>query len=403
MKSIVICGAVRTAIGRMGGAMKNVPAEKLTEIVINETLARAAEGGDVERLRASVDEVIIGQAKQSTDAPNIARVAALMAGLDYTIPAYTVHRQCGSGLQAILSAAQQIESEYGEVIVAGGVESMSTAPYYLRNARYGYNAGNGELVDPNTESQPKSQPEDIYGHFTMGMTAENVAEKYGISREEQDLFAYGSQQKAVAAIDGGIFSEEITAVPLKVKKSVVDFTVDEFPRRDTSLEKMALLPPVFKEGGTVTAGNASGRNDGAAAVVVTTEEKARELGLKPQVRLVAAGVGGVDPRLMGLGPVPASRKALKRAGLGLKDMGAIEINEAFAAQTLGVMKELNVDPAMVNFYGGGIALGHPLGCSGARISVTLFNAMRRHKARYGLATLCIAGGLGLAAVYENLS
>lgn len=403
MKSIVICGAVRTAIGRMGGAMKNVPAEKLTEIVINETLARAAEGGDVERLRASVDEVIIGQAKQSTDAPNIARVAALMAGLDYTIPAYTVHRQCGSGLQAILSAAQQIESEYGEVIVAGGVESMSTAPYYLRNARYGYNAGNGELVDPNTESQPKSQPEDIYGHFTMGMTAENVAEKYGISREEQDLFAYGSQQKAVAAIDGGIFSEEITAVPLKVKKSVVDFTVDEFPRRDTSLEKMALLPPVFKEGGTVTAGNASGRNDGAAAVVVTTEEKARELGLKPQVRLVAAGVGGVDPRLMGLGPVPASRKALKRAGLGLKDMGAIEINEAFAAQTLGVMKELNVDPAMVNFYGGGIALGHPLGCSGARISVTLFNAMRRHKARYGLATLCIVGGLGLAAVYENLS
>lgn len=403
MKSIVICGAVRTAIGRMGGAMKNVPAEKLTEIVINETLARAAEGGDVERLRASVDEVIIGQAKQSTDAPNIARVAALMAGLDYTIPAYTVHRQCGSGLQAILSAAQQIESEYGEVIVAGGVESMSTAPYYLRNARYGYNAGNGELVDPNTESQPKSQPEDIYGHFTMGMTAENVAEKYGISREEQDLFAYGSQQKAVAAIDGGIFSEEITAVPLKVKKSVVDFTVDEFPRRDTSLEKMALLPPVFKEGGTVTAGNASGRNDGAAAVVVTTEEKAQELGLKPQVRLVAAGVGGVDPRLMGLGPVPASRKALKRAGLGLKDMGAIEINEAFAAQTLGVMKELNVDPAMVNFYGGGIALGHPLGCSGARISVTLFNAMRRHKARYGLATLCIAGGLGLAAVYENLS
>lgn len=403
MKSIVICGAVRTAIGKMGGAMKNVPAEKLTEIVINETLARAAEGGDVERLRASVDEVIVGQAKQSTDAPNIARVAALMAELDYTIPAYTVHRQCGSGLQAILSAAQQIESGYGEVIVAGGVESMSTAPYYLRNARYGYNAGNGELVDPNTESQPKSQPEDIYGHFTMGMTAENVAEKYGISREEQDLFAYGSQRKAVAAIDGGIFSEEIVAVPLKVKKSVVDFTVDEFPRRDTSLEKMALLPPVFKAGGTVTAGNASGRNDGAAAVVVTTEEKARELGLKPQVRLVAAGVGGVDPRVMGLGPVPASRNALKRAGLGLKDMGAIEINEAFAAQTLGVMKELDVDPTMVNFYGGGIALGHPLGCSGARISVTLFNAMRRHKARYGLATLCIAGGLGLAAVYENLS
>lgn len=403
MKSIVICGAVRTAIGKMGGAMKNVPAEKLTEIVINETLARAAEGGDVERLRASVDEVIVGQAKQSTDAPNIARVAALMAELDYTIPAYTVHRQCGSGLQAILSAAQQIESGYGEVIVAGGVESMSTAPYYLRNARYGYNAGNGELVDPNTESQPKSQPEDIYGHFTMGMTAENVAEKYGIGREEQDLFAYGSQRKAVAAIDGGIFSEEIVAVPLKVKKSVVDFTVDEFPRRDTSLEKMALLPPVFKAGGTVTAGNASGRNDGAAAVVVTTEEKARELGLKPQVRLVAAGVGGVDPRVMGLGPVPASRNALKRAGLGLKDMGAIEINEAFAAQTLGVMKELDVDPTMVNFYGGGIALGHPLGCSGARISVTLFNAMRRHKARYGLATLCIAGGLGLAAVYENLS
>jgi acetyl-CoA C-acetyltransferase len=397
MKSVVITSAVRTPVGNIGGVFREILAVELARTVLEEAVKRSG----IEK--SIVDEIILGQAKQSTDAPNIARVAALEGGFPEEVPAYTVHRQCSSGLQAILNAVWQIQAGYGDVIVAGGVESMSTAPYYLRNARYGYKSGNGELLDPNTESQPKSQPEDMYGTFTMGMTAENLADKYGITREEQDEFAYSSHVRAVAAIDAGRFKDEIVPVSVRVGKgetALVD--TDEGPRRDTSVEKMAKLKPVFKAGGTVTAGNSSSRNDGAAAVVVMSEDKAAELGIKPLARFVAAGIAGVNPTIMGIGPVPATRKALGRAGLKLDDVGLIELNEAFAAQSLAVVRELGINREILNVNGGAIALGHPLGCSGTRISVTLIHEMLRRKARYGLATICVAGGLGVSTIFENL-
>lgn len=397
MKSVVITSAVRTPVGNMGGVFRDMPAVELARIVLEEAVKRSG----VEK--SIVDEIILGQAKQSTDAPNIARVAALEGGFPEEVPAYTVHRQCSSGLQAILNAVWQIQAGYGNVIVAGGVESMSTAPYYLRNARYGYKSGNGELLDPNTESQPRSQPEDIYGTFTMGMTAENLAATYGITREEQDAFAHASHVRAVAAIDAGRFKQEIVPVGVRVEKGepvVVD--TDEGPRRETSLEKLAKLKPVFKAGGTVTAGNSSSRNDGAAAVVVMSEEKALELGIRPMARFVAAGIAGVNPTIMGIGPVPATKKALERAGLSLGDIGLIELNEAFAAQSLAVVRELGLNREILNVNGGAIALGHPLGCSGTRIAVTLVYEMLRRNTRYGLATICVAGGLGVSAIFENL-
>jgi len=398
MMPIVITSAVRTPVGSMGGAFRDVLAVELARTVLEEAVKRSG----IEK--SIVDEIILGQAKQSADAPNIARVAALEGGFPEEVPAYTVHRQCSSGLQAILNAAWQIQAGYGDVIVAGGVESMSTAPYYLRNARYGFKSGNGELLDPNTESQPKSQPEEIYGSFNMGMTAENLADKYGISREEQDEFAYASHVRAIAAIDAGRLTDEI--VPMSVAAGKGQSTLmdtDEGPRRDTSLEKLARLKPAFKQGGTVTAGNSSTRNDGAAAVVAMSEDKAAQLGIKPLVRFVAAGIAGVKPTLMGLGPVPATRKALERAGLSLDDLGLIELNEAFAAQSLAVVKELGFDRDILNVNGGAIALGHPLGCSGTRIAVTLIHEMLRRHTRYGLATICVAGGLGVSAIFENLS
>ncbi len=396
MKSIVIGSAVRTAIGKIGGTLKDVPAEKLASHVIMEALRRV--GAD----SAEVDEVIFGQAKQSTDAPNIARVAMLMAGMPEEIPAYSVHRQCGSGLQSIINAYMQINGGYDDFIIAGGTESMSTAPYYIRNGRYGYGSGNGELLDPNTESQPRSQPEDKYGRFTMGMTAENVADKHGITRVQQDAFAFSSQQKAVAAIEAGKFKDEIVGFDVIGRKETICFDTDEYPRKNISLEKMASLKPIFKKDGSVTAGNSSGRNDGASALTVMTEEKAVSLGIAPMARIVAFAAAGCDPKLMGLGPVPATRKALERAGLTLNDIDLIELNEAFAAQSLGVIKELEIDPDIVNVNGGAIALGHPLGCTGARITTTLLYEMIKRNSRYGLATLCIAGGLGVSVIYENL-
>jgi len=381
----------------MGGVFRDVQAVDLTRAALDEAVKRSG----IEK--GIVDEIVVGQAKQSTDAPNIARVAALAAGFPEEIPAYTVHRQCSSGLQAIISAAWQIQTENADIVVAGGVESMSTAPYYLRGARFGYKAGNAELLDPNTESQPKSQPEDIYGTFTMGMTAETLAEKYAITREEQDEFAYTSHVRAIDAIDGGRFAEEIVPISVPARKGeslLID--VDEGPRRDTTLEKMAKLKPAFKAGGSVTAGNSSSRNDGAAAVIVMSEEKARELGVAPLVRFVAAGIAGVDPRIMGIGPVPATKKALHRAGLTLADIGLIELNEAFAAQSLAVVRELDIDRDILNVNGGAIALGHPLGCSGTRISVTLIHEMERRRTQYGLATICVAGGLGVSAIFENM-
>jgi acetyl-CoA C-acetyltransferase len=368
----------------------------LGQIVIEEAIKRAG----IEP--AEVEEVILGQTKQSADAANLARVAALRAGVPVEVPAYTVMRQCGSGLQAIHNAAQQIMVGEADVVVAGGVENMSKAPYYLRGARYGYGAGNAVLVDSNTESQPRSQPCEVYGNLTMGLTAENLAEKYGITREESDVFALQSQNRAFAAIESGRFKDEIIPVPVKVKKETVSFDTDEHPRRST-LEGLAALPAVFKEGGQVTAGNASGRNDGAAAAVVMSAKAASKRGLKPMVVIRGMGVAGVPPDIMGLGPAPASRKALQRAGLAFDDMGLIELNEAFAAQALSVIKDLGIGDRMadINPNGGAVALGHPLGCSGARIFTTLLFEMQKRGTKYGLATLCVAGGQGIATVVER--
>jgi acetyl-CoA C-acetyltransferase len=396
MEEVVIVSAVRTAGGRLGGALKDVEPEDLGKIVIIEALARAQVEPE------AVDEVILGQTKQSADAANLARVASLKAGLPVEVPAYTVMRQCGSGLQAVHNAAASIMIGEADIVVAGGVENMSKAPYYLRGARYGYGAGNAVLVDSNTESQPRSQPLEVYGNLTMGLTAENLAVKYGISREEQDAFALQSQERAFAAIESGRFKDEIVPVEIKQKKGApLIFDTDEHPRRST-LEALAALPAVFKEGGTVTAGNSSGRNDGAACTVVMSTTEASRRGLKPMAVIRGMGVAGVSPEIMGIGPAPASRKALSRAGLTLDDMGLIELNEAFAAQALAVIKELGIGDRMadLNVNGGAIALGHPLGCSGARILTTLLFEMQKRGTRYGLATLCIAGGQGIATVVE---
>ena len=395
MEEIVIVSAVRTAVGRLGGGLKDVDPDILGKIVIEEAIRRAGiEPGEV-------DEVIMGQTKQSADCANLARVAALRAGVPVEVPAYTIMRQCGSGLQAIHNAAAQIMIGEANIVVAGGVENMSKAPYYLRGARYGYGAGNAVLVDSNTESQPRSQPFEVYGNLTMGLTAENLAVKYDISREAQDEFGLQSQNRAFAAIESGRFKDEIIPVPIKVKKDFVPFDTDEHPRKST-LEAMAKLPAVFKDGGTVTAGNASGRNDGAACTVVMSAKEASRRNLKPMVVIRGMGVAGVPPEIMGIGPAPASRKALQRAGLTLDDMGLIELNEAFAAQALSCIKELDIADRMdvINPNGGAIALGHPLGCSGARIFTTLLFEMQKRGTKYGLATLCIAGGQGIATVVE---
>jgi acetyl-CoA C-acetyltransferase len=392
---VVIVSAVRTALGRLGGALTDVSPEELARVVI----AAAVERAGVEP--AAVDEVVMGQTKQSADAANLARVAALKAGFPVEVPAYTVMRQCGSGLQAVGNALQAIRAGDAEVVVAGGVESMSQAPYYLRGARFGFVSGNAVIVDPNTESQPRSQPYEVYGELTMGLTAENLAEKYGITREEQDAFALRSQERAFAAIDGGRFEDEIVPVEVPARKGPATvFAVDEYPRR-TSLEQLAALEPYFKEGGTVTAGNASGRNDGAACLVLMSAEKARARGVEPLATIRGHAVAGVDPRYMGIGPVPATRTALERAGLTRADIGLVEINEAFAAQTIACVRELGLDERALNVNGGAIALGHPLGCSGARILTTLLHEMRRRGTRYGLAGICIAGGQGMATIIET--
>ncbi|MCP3762965.1 thiolase family protein [Domibacillus sp. A3M-37] len=394
MTNVVIIDSVRTAIGKLGGALENVPADFLAATALDEVAKRAGISKD------SVDEVIMGQAKQSSDASNLARVALLRAGFPEKVPGYTVHRQCGSGIQSINSAAQQIQCGYGKIIVAGGAESMSTAPYYLRNARFGFKSGNGLLLDPNTESQPGSQPIEDYGMLTMGMTAENLADKYGISRLEQDEFAFRSQENAKRAISDGIFSREIIPYELKTRKGVTEFKIDEHPR-ETSLEKLAQLKPVFKENGSVTAGNSSGRNDGAAAVVLMSEEEAKRLGKKPKARVIAQAAAGVSPSIMGIGPVNSTLKALQTAGLKIEDIDVIELNEAFAAQALAVIKELKLDINKVNPNGGAIAMGHPIGATGAILATKVLHELERTGKRYGLITLCIAGGLGITTIIEN--
>ncbi|RIJ63076.1 thiolase family protein [Rummeliibacillus sp. POC4] len=395
MGNAVIIDGVRTAIGRMGGTLKDVEADFLSEKVIREVVQRSQVNPHL------IEEVVWGHAKQSSDVPNLARLAALRAELPIEVPGYTVHRQCGSGLQAINNAAQQISCGISDTIIAGGAESMSTAPYYLRKARYGYGAGNAELVDPNTESQPRAQPIEKYGNLTMGLTAENLASKYNISREEQDEFALESQQKAATAIQSGKFKEEIVPFEIKNKKEIMQFNTDEHPRL-TSLEKLATLKPVFKEGGTVTAGNSSGRNDGAAALVMMSEDLALKQGLAPRLRIVAQASVGVPPEIMGIGPVPATLKALRLAGLTLDDIDLVELNEAFAAQSLAVLRELNIDKKKLNVNGGAIALGHPIGGTGAILTVKIMHELERIGGRYGLITACIGGGQGIATIVENL-
>jgi acetyl-CoA C-acetyltransferase len=395
MRKAFIVDGVRTAIGRMGGTLKDIEVDFLSEKVMREALVRSNIDG------IEVDEVVWGHSKQSSDVPNLARLAALRAGLPIEVPGYTVHRQCGSGLQAINNAAQQIICGLSDIVLAGGAESMSNAPYYLRKARYGYGAGNAEIVDSNTESQPRAQPIEVYGQLTMGLTAENLAEKYNISREEQDYFSQESQLKAADAIIAGKFKNEIIPYEVKVKKEKVLFDTDEHPRL-TSIEKLALLKPVFKQGGTVTAGNSSGRNDGAAALVMMSEEEAVKRELTPCLRVVSQAAVGVSPEIMGIGPVPATLKALKLAGLSLEDIDLIELNEAFAAQALAVVKELNIDRKKLNVNGGAIALGHPIGGTGAILMVKIMKELERTGGRYGLITACIGGGQGIATIVENL-
>ncbi|WP_078408949.1 thiolase family protein [Priestia abyssalis] len=394
MKPVYIVDSVRTAVGKMGGTLKDVPVDFLAAKVIEEIVGRTG----IEK--NAVDEVILGHVKQSADAPNIARLASLRAGLPVDIPGYTVHRQCGSALQAINNAAQLIMCGLGDIVIAGGAESMSSAPFYIRNARYGVGTGNTQLIDSNTESQPRSQPIEEYGNLTMGLTAENLAVQYDISREEQDEFALRSQELASQAIAAGRFEQEIVPYEVRERKSVKTFAVDEHPRL-TSLEKLSTLKAVFKENGTVTAGNSSGRNDGASALMVMSEDAVKRYGVKPKAKIISQAASGVSPEIMGIGPVKATQIALEKAGLTLADIGLIELNEAFAAQALAVMRELNLDLSKVNVNGGAIALGHPLGATGAILTTKLLHEMERRGEKYGLVTLCIGGGQGITTIVEN--
>lgn len=394
MEDIVIAAAVRTPIGSLGGSLKNILPETILSIAFKAAIIKSGINA------AMIDEVIAGQTKQTTDAPNIARVASLISGVPESVPAYTVHRQCASGMQAMTNAMQQIQCGYSDIVLAGGVESMSTAPFYIRNARFGVGSGNGLFLDPNVESQPKSQPSDIYGIFNMIQTADNVAKQFDISREAQDEFAFESQRKAAVAIDGGKFNEEIVPVILpQKKKEPIIFAVDEYPKRDTNLEKLAKLKPIFSDG-TVTAGNASGRNDGACALVMMSASKAKAMGMKPLAKIIGVAAAGVDPRIMGIGPIAAVEKLLPKLKMSINDFGLYEINEAFAAQSIACARVLKMDPEKLNVNGGAIALGHPLGCSGARISTTLIHEMRKRNEQYGLASICVAGGLGMAMAFE---
>ncbi len=395
MKEVVIVSAVRTAIGKYGGTLTPVNPEDLADVVIRGAVERAGIS------KESVDTVILGHVRSTTRANNIARVAALKAGIPVSTPAYTVNMLCGSGMQAVSLGMKEIVMGEADIVVAGGTENMSQSIFYLRNIRNSDQPP--ELVDANLEGGPGSQPMDIYGKdLGMGQTAENVAEKYGISREEQDRFAYESQMKAKRAIEAGVFKDEIVPVEVKQKKQTVIFERDEFPRPDTSLEKLAGLRPAFRPNGTVTAGNSCGRNDGAAAVVLMSSDKAQELGIRPLARITTFAAAGVEPEYMGIGPVPATRRALKRSGLALDEIGLVELNEAFASQSLACIRQLGLDPAKVNVNGGAIALGHPLGCTGTRLVVTLAHEMKHRGTRYGLATQCVGGGQGVAMIIENL-
>ncbi len=400
MEHAVIVDAVRTPVGRYGGALKSVRPDDLAALVIKTIVER--NGCDP----AEVEDVILGCTNGAgEDNRDVARMALLLAGLPHTVGGLTVNRLCGSGLDAVNRCAQSIMTGTGDVFIGGGVESMTRSPFVMLKPEGAYPRGNMDLVDTTIGWRFNNPRLDaLHYPYSMGETAENVAEKYGISREDQDRFAYESQRKAVRAQEEGIFAEEIAPVVTPGKKRGETVTVerDEHPRPDTTLEKLAALKPAFKKGGTVTAGNSSGINDGAAAVLVMSDSKARALGLQPLARVVSMAVAGVDPADMGIGPVPATRKALDRAGLNAGDLDVVELNEAFAVQSLACIRELELDPARVNPNGGAIALGHPLGCSGARLVTTLMHEMARRGHRYGLATMCIGVGQGIATIFERV-
>ena len=392
MREVVIASAVRTALGSFGGSLKDVPAVDLGALVIKEALNKAGVKPEC------VDEVLMGNVIQTGLGQNPARQAAVKAGLPVEIPSMTINKVCGSGLRCVALAAQMIKAGDADVIVAGGMENMSQGPYVLKTARFGQRMGDGKMVD----AMVNDALTDAFNGYHMGITAENIAEQWGLTREMQDEFAANSQIKAEAAIKNGKFKDEIVPVVIPQRKGdPIVFDTDEFPRFGTTAEKLAKLRPAFKKDGTVTAGNASGINDGAAALVVMSAEKAKELGVTPICKIVSYGSKGLDPSIMGYGPFYATKKALEGTGLTVADLDLIEANEAFAAQSLAVAKDLEFDMSKVNVNGGAIALGHPVGASGARILVTLIHEMMKRDAKRGLATLCIGGGMGTALIVER--
>ncbi|WP_457558796.1 acetyl-CoA C-acetyltransferase [Candidatus Harpocratesius sp.] len=393
MKEVVIVSAVRTPVGSFGGSLKNISAVKLGKIVIKNAMDRVSLNPEL------VDEVFMGCVLQAGYGQGVARQASIKAGIPVETPATTINMICGSGLKSVALAYQSIVSGYNDIVIAGGTENMSMAPYVLKNARWGYRMGNGELYD----TMVKDGLWDVFNDYHMGITAENIAKKWQITREEQDQFALTSQLRAAKARDEGKFKDEIVPVEIpQRKKDPIMFDTDEFIRDGTTIEKLAKLRPAFMKDGTVTAGNASGINDGAAALVVMSREKADELGLKPLFRIIAHATAGVDPSIMGTGPIPATRKVLKNAGLSLDQIDLVEANEAFASQSLCVIKELGLNPEITNVNGGAIAIGHPIGASGARILVTLLYEMMKRESKLGLATLCVGGGMGEAMIVERL-
>jgi len=392
MKKVVIVSAVRTAIGSFGGMFKDIPAMELGVVAAQEAIKRAG----IEK--KDIQDVIVGHCFMRTDEINIARCISLKSGIPFTTPAVTIQRQCSSSMQALVFGAQQIMTGENDIVLIGGVENMSRIPYVLKTARWGTRLRHSELTDMLWEGLT----DPLTGQI-MGITAENLAEKYKISREEQDEIAFLSNKRAVAAIDAGRFKPEIVPVVQKSKKGDKILDTDEHPKRDVSLESLSKLPPTFKEKGTVTAGNSSGINDGAAFAVIMSEEKAKALGIKPLAEIVSHGVAGVEPELMGYGPVPATQKALQRANMTLKDIELIELNEAFAAQYLACEKLLGLNREITNVNGSGIALGHPVGCTGLRIVVSLIYEMKRRGVEIGLATLCVGGGMGKAIIIKNLN
>ncbi|MBP5167573.1 MAG: acetyl-CoA C-acetyltransferase [Oscillospiraceae bacterium] len=393
MKDVYLVSCCRTAVGTFGGSLKDTPAPEMGAIVVKAALERAGLAPD------KVDEVMFGCVLTAGLGQNVARQVSIKAGIPVEVPAYTIGMVCGSGMKSVIEAARAIRAGDADVIMAGGCENMSAAPYLVNTARFGARMNNTVMVD----SMVNDGLSDVFNNYHMGITAENVAEQWGITREELDDFSLKTQQKAAAAISSGRFEDEIIPVPVKVKKQVVEFKVDEHPR-ETSAEALAKLRPAFKPDGKVTAGNASGINDGAAAILLASGEAVEKYGLKPIMKLVSWGQGGLDPKIMGLGPVYATKNAMEKCGLSVKDMDLFELNEAFASQSIACIRELGLTDRMdvINVNGGAVALGHPVGASGARIIVTLVHEMlKRPDAKRGLATLCIGGGMGVATIWEK--